>query len=56
MIDLEAGHSQIRDQPFNEVVAIMHQAMFGGRDRLLDQVEEGMSIQTFAEGAGMLLV
>ncbi|WP_256370505.1 hypothetical protein [Paracoccus sp. Arc7-R13] len=43
MIDLEAFYSQIRDEPFDEVVAIMHQAMFGGRDPLLDQVEEGMS-------------
>lgn len=56
MIDLEAGYSQISDKPFDEVVAIMHQAIFGGRDSLLDEVEEGMSIQAFAEGAGMLLM
>ncbi|TGN57840.1 hypothetical protein FA743_09670 [Paracoccus gahaiensis] len=39
VIDLEAGHSQIRDELLDEVDAIMHQAAFGGRDPLLNQVE-----------------
>ena len=56
MIDFVASHSQIWDELLDEVDAIMHQAALGGRDPLLNKVEEGTSIQAFTEGAGMFLV